>query len=125
MIEEREMMKREQLMVQQEIFLQQHWDLTDTTGEARPLGVTPGRYGARHRQPAPSEVGAADGQTGTVSVGKGAEVPSVPVGATPVVPKVNVEVACHADSEQSKLTLQLFLRLFFGGEGIPRLEERY
>ncbi|CAN0358112.1 unnamed protein product, partial [Ectocarpus sp. 13 AM-2016] len=29
MIQKREMMKREQLMVQQEIFLQQHWDLTD------------------------------------------------------------------------------------------------
>ena len=61
MIQKREMMKREHLMVQQEVFLQQHWDLTDTTGEARPLGISPGRYRARPRQPVASGEGAAGG----------------------------------------------------------------
>lgn len=58
MIQKREVMKREQLLVQQEIFLQQHYDLTDTTGEARPLSIRPGTYRARPRQLGSASIGA-------------------------------------------------------------------
>lgn len=85
MIQKREMMKREQLMVQQEIFLQQHWDLTDTTGESRPLGIEPGKYKARPRQPPPAPaaptLAAAAAAGGAVGAGgiPGAALPAAPV----------------------------------------------
>lgn len=79
MIQKREAMKREQLMVQQEIFLQQHWDLTDTTGEARPLMITPGRYKTRPRQPAAAAAAASAAAGGAVGAGSvsGVTAPAV------------------------------------------------
>lgn len=78
-------MKREQLMVQQEIFLQQHWDLTDTTGESRPLGIEPGKYKARPRQPPPAAAAAAS--AATAAVGGAAGAGGVPgAAALPAVP---------------------------------------
>lgn len=82
MIQKREAMKREQLLVQQEIFLQQHWDLTDTTGGTRPLAITPGRYKARPRQPAvaaASAASAAGGAVGAASAARGEPPPVVQV----------------------------------------------
>lgn len=82
MIQKREAMKREQLLVQQEIFMQQHWDLTDTTGEARPLNIKPGTYRAKPRQPAAAAAAAASASGGAVGASSGRG------GGTPVISQV-------------------------------------
>lgn len=82
-------MKREQLLVQQEIFMQQHWDLTDTTGEARPLNIKPGTYRARPRQPAAAAAAAASAAGGAVGAAGSRG------GATPAVSQVRIEQGCY------------------------------
>ena len=97
MIQKREMMKREQLMVQQEIFLQQHWDLTDTTGESRPLGIEPGKYKARPRQPAPAAP--APSSAATAAAGGAAGAGGVPGAAALPVAPVQVRISAQAPDE--------------------------
>ncbi|CAM9378423.1 unnamed protein product [Discosporangium mesarthrocarpum] len=55
MVQRRETMKRAALLIQSELFEQAYWDLTDTTGQARPLNLSPGDYKLKLRVPAAAD----------------------------------------------------------------------